>query len=47
MMQEHLWKARGVGLLSAWESLWNLNAGNYDIYFEACLNSASEKSFEA
>jgi hypothetical protein len=47
MMQEHCWQARGVGPLSVWEFVQNLNAGSYDINFEARHNSMLKKYFEA
>jgi hypothetical protein len=47
MIQEHLWKARGVGPINVWESLRDLNADTHDRYFEVHLNSTLEKSLDA
>jgi hypothetical protein len=47
MMQEHHWKARKAGPINVSKSVWELNVGSYDRYFEFRLNSAMKKYFEA
>jgi hypothetical protein len=45
LMQEHRWQSSGARPINVKEYVRELNAGSYNRYFEACLNSTLELIF--